>query len=280
MRHAILYAHLAVFLFGCAGLFGKFIEADAGIIVLGRTFFAALLLWTISNFNQKNIQLNKSSNISILVINGVLLAFHWFAFFRSIQLSSVTIGVLTFSTFPVFTAFLEPLFEKQRPALKDLFLAAVSFVGIYFILPKINYEHNDSLGVLWGIASGFSFAIISILSKQLTAQHSSIQISFYQNFVAFLVVLPFFFNQIGEISIQTWLLLMALGFIFTGIAHTLFIQSLKGIKAKTASLIANLEPVYAIFLSILLLDETLSIKICIGAVLILGISALSSLIKE
>lgn len=280
MRHAILNAHLAVFLFGCAGLFGKFIEADAGIIVLGRTFFAALLLWAISKFNQKSIRLNKSSNRSMLVINGVLLAFHWFAFFKSIQLSSVTIGVLTFSTFPVFTAFLEPLFEKQRPVLKDLLLAAVSFIGIFFILPKINFEHNDSLGALWGIASGLSFAIISIFSKQLTAQHSSIQISFYQNFVAFLVVLPFCYNQIGALSIHNWVLLLALGFIFTGIAHTLFIQSLKGIKAKTASLIANLEPVYAIFLSILLLNESLNFKICIGAVLILGVSALSSVIKE
>ena len=38
----------------------------------------------------------------ILIVLGIILAVHWTTFFYSIQLSTVAIGLLTFSTFPIF----------------------------------------------------------------------------------------------------------------------------------------------------------------------------------
>lgn len=38
---------------------------------------------------------------------------HWVSFFKSIQVSTVAVGLLSFSTYPVFTTFLEPLFFKR-----------------------------------------------------------------------------------------------------------------------------------------------------------------------
>lgn len=43
-RWALAQVHLAVFLFGLAGLFGKLLHWPAAAIVLGRTGFAALAL--------------------------------------------------------------------------------------------------------------------------------------------------------------------------------------------------------------------------------------------
>jgi drug/metabolite transporter (DMT)-like permease len=66
------------------------------------------------------------------------------------------------------------------------------------------------------------------------------------------------------------LLLLLLGVLFTGVAHSLFIKGLKNIKVRTASIIASLEPVYGIIIAAFLLKEIPTTKTVIGGVLILG----------
>ena len=61
-----------------------------------------------------------------------------------------------------------------------------------------------------------------------------------------------------------------MGIVFTGIAHTLFINSLKNIKTQTAGIISSLEPLYGILLSIFFLNEIPSIKEIVGGIIILG----------
>jgi broad specificity polyphosphatase/5'/3'-nucleotidase SurE len=51
------------------------------------------------------------------------MAIHWTTFFQSIQVSSVAIGTITFSTFPLFVTFLEPVIYKERLTLQNVLLA-------------------------------------------------------------------------------------------------------------------------------------------------------------
>lgn len=60
---------------------------------------------------------------------GIILAVHWTTFFQSIQMSTVAIGLLTFSTFPVFTTFLEPYFFKEKINVKDIVIAHTLFIN-------------------------------------------------------------------------------------------------------------------------------------------------------
>jgi drug/metabolite transporter (DMT)-like permease len=104
--------HIAVVLFGLAGLFGKWLELSPVIIVLGRVFFASLALGSILILSKQNLKKLPAKNTIFLFFLGILLAFHWICFFRSIQVSSVAVGLLSYSSFPLFTAILEPLFFR------------------------------------------------------------------------------------------------------------------------------------------------------------------------
>lgn len=94
---------------------------------------------------------------------GILLSIHWSTFFYAIQLSTVAIGLLTFSSFPIFVAFLEPYFFKDKIKLSNIILAMITFLGIYLVIPEFKIENNVTQGALWGILSGVSFVLISIL---------------------------------------------------------------------------------------------------------------------
>ena len=83
-------------------------------------------------------------------------------------------------------------------------------------------------------------------------------------------MIPFYFLYRPVLQINDLLLLVLLGIVFTGIAHTLFIQSLKNIRTYTAGIISNLEPVYGIIIAIILIKEIPGFKEVIGGLLILS----------
>src|SRR3990167_4317073 len=115
----LAYLHLAVFLFGSAGVLGKALGVSAVTLVFGRTAFAAIVLGI---FLRMRIQVK---NVWSLSLCGLLLALHWLLFFQAILISNVTIGLMGFASFPVFAALLEPLWFKEKFLLRDLCLVII-----------------------------------------------------------------------------------------------------------------------------------------------------------
>lgn len=262
--------HLAVFLFGMAGLFGKLISLPSTIIVLGRVFFASISLLLILLYFKESLWLKRKKDYFCLALLGIILAIHWVTFFQSIQTSTIAIGLLTFSTFPVFVTFLEPIFFKEKIRRIDILLAFITLLGVILVIPRFDIQNNITLGAVWGTISGFTFAILSILNRKYSKRYSSLIIAFYQDAAATLVLLPFLFFMTITFSVKDLLLLVLLGVIFTGIAHSLFIKGLAHVRAQAASIIASLEPVYGIILAIFIVGEIPTLRIILGGIIILG----------
>lgn len=273
---SLIEIHIAVLLFGLAGLFGKFLVIPSALIVLGRAFFAAIALGFIIFYFKQDLRLDSKKDYLFLGLLGLILAIHWTTFFYSIQISTVAIGLLTFSTFPVFTTFLEPLIFKEKTKTRDIVIAMVTLLGIFLIIPKFDLGDNLTQGAIWGIISGFTFAVISILNRKYVKKYSSLVISFYQNSTAAIVLLPFIFYTTAVFQAKDILLLMLLGVVFTAISHTLFIRGMIHVKAQLASIIACLEPVYGIIFAMILLGEVPSLKTLIGGVIIISATFIAS----
>ena len=108
---ALVRIHLATVLFGVAGLFAVSTGLNAVVITFGRTLFAALTLSMLVLLWQRRVSL--AADISSL-FSGLLLAVHWSLFFKSIQVSSVAIGLIMFTVSAVFIAILEPFWFRER----------------------------------------------------------------------------------------------------------------------------------------------------------------------
>ncbi len=272
--------HLAVLLFGFAGLFGKWVDLPAALIVFGRVFFAAAFLFFYMLIAKKSFHLTALRDYFTLFLAGSLLAFHWFTFFYSIQISSVAIGILGVSTFSIFSALLEALFFKEKFCYKNLIPAFLSVVGIYIILPEFSFENNITQGLFWAIISGLAFALISFLNRKQVQKYSGSTVAFYQDVSATLVLIPVLFLIDFNLSFAGIGQLILLGGIFTAIAHTLFISGLNKLKVHKASVIANMEPVYGIIFAFLLLNEIPSWNVLSGGAIIVGMAFWVSLDKK
>ena len=272
LNKGVAQIHIAVFLFGFAGLFGKFLSCSPLYIVLGRTFFASIALLIYARFFAKTVLFEfDKKEIFFFLLQGILLAVHWWSFFLSIQISSVAVGLITFSTFPLFVTFLEPIFFKEKLNQKDILIAMAVFIGILLVIPNFNFADNITKGGFFGIISGFTFALLALVNRRNARISNAIAIAFYQNlFASIFLVVPILTIQIVPPQFSDLPFLIFLGVFCTALAHTLFIKSLGFIRAQTASVIAGLEPVYGIILAFFWLNEIPQIRTLIGGLIIIG----------
>jgi len=261
--------HIAVLFFGLAGLFGKVVNQPPITIVFGRVFFAMAFLLPALWYRKQGLKLVRSTDYLALLLQGLILAIHWSTFFKSIQVSTVAVGLITFSTFPIFVTFFEPVFLKEKFRFADVVLALVTFMGVLLVVPAFSLDNTTTQGALWGITSGLTFALLSILNRKYARAYSSLVVAFYQDAAAALVLVPFLFIPAPIITIQDILLMALLGIVFTGVAHSLFIKGLATVKAQTASIIASLEPVYGILAAALFLGELPTARELYGGTIIL-----------
>jgi drug/metabolite transporter (DMT)-like permease len=267
---SLVEIHAAVLLFGLAGLFGKWLALPSNIIVLGRVFFASLALAFFVRHPGRWPGLRPTKAPLTFCLLGYLLTVHWVAFFRAIQVSSVAVGLFSYSSFPVFTVFLEPLFHRERLKLSNLGLAMACLFGVFFIVPHFRLSDSTFQGVLWGLLSGLAFSFLSILNRGLSQKYPAFTIAFFQDLAAFFFLLPFYIVKRPILKTTDILLLAGLGVFCTAGSHTLFIKGLRMIKAQTAALISSLEPVYGTLFALILLGETPSLRTILGGGIILG----------
>jgi drug/metabolite transporter (DMT)-like permease len=266
---ALAALHVAVLLFGFAGLFGKWIDLSPVAIVLGRASVAAAVLGIVL---LKTRAVRRPFELR-LVTNGAVLALHWVSFFAAIQASTVAIGLLGFASFPLFVLILEWLLLRRRWTARKAATALLVTVGLVALVPSFSWSDPTVQGIAWGLVSGFTFALLAVLNRRLVASRRAVDVAFWQNLTAALCLLPFAWASpaaLGSISARDVALILVLGLVCTALAHTLFIAGLRDISAHTASVIAALEPVYGIVLAVLLLGEIPDLRTLAGGALIVS----------
>lgn len=270
----MIQLHLAVFLFGLSGLFGKLLSIPATAIVLGRTSVAALALAGLMVARRSRAQLTFRLGLTLFP-SGALLALHWITFFFSIQISSVSTGLLSFATFPVFVTFLDPFFSGRNIQRLDLLFALIVFLGLFFIIPSFESGNRFFQGTLWGLASAAAFALLTLFNRRFVAKTDAVVVGLFQNLWAS-VCLGAYWPQLGGINSSQFFLIIVLGVFCTAVAHTLFIAALKTVRPQLASVTASLEPVYGILLALLFLREYPGVREFAGGFLIIAAVAASS----
>ncbi len=269
-KKSYLEVHMAVLLFGVTGLFGKFIELSPFVITFGRVFIAALFMFIWLVISEEPIRLNNQSEYKKFVMMGGVLAIHWTSFFAAIQLSNVATGILTFSTFPVFVSLFRPIIDHDKISKKEVVFGFITIIGILFIIPLNNIFSNTMAGSIIGVFSGAVYAIFTIYNEKLVKTYSGKKVAFYEQTVAALFLFPSVFIIQPVIGTKDIVLIILLGTLFTGIAHTMFISGLKHVSAYMASIITMLEPIYSIILAYFILGEELNMNIFIGGAIILS----------
>ncbi|MES2900301.1 MAG: DMT family transporter [Pseudomonadota bacterium] len=267
-RSASLSAHGAAFLFGLTGIFGALIQADSIVITCGRAGFAVAALALFAALNKLPMRL-QLAQAGFLLMTGLLLAAHWVSFFIAVKVGGVALATLGFASFPAFIALIDVLVFGERIGTPERILLSLITLGLILVTPSFDFADQATSGLLWGIGSGLSFALIVIANRRGARGLDPLQVALWQNVVVAALLLPFAIAKPPALHPSDWIYLALLGVLCTALAQYLFVRSLQGLSARSAGMIIALEPVYAIACAWWLFAQQPSLRMLAGAALII-----------
>lgn len=268
---ALIQMHIAAVLFGISGIFGNLIHSNAFVIGFGRSIFAILAM-TILSVRFRLVPWRIPFKVFYtLVLSGILLAAHWVTFFYAIKVGNVAMATLGFACFPACVALFEMLFFKEKIAATEYGMLLCVSIGLIMVTPSFDLSNGGTLGLIWGVISGILYGANVVINRYNMEMTTGVQICWWQCVVVLIVLCPFSVSQLSTVPKMDWLWIACLGLLCTGLSYYLFISSLTAIKAKTASIIIALEPVYAIIGAWILFHETPGIRTIAGGIIIFAV---------
>lgn len=263
MKNSYFLLHLAVFLAGFTGVFGKLITLNEGLLTFYRVLFSAILLFAITRFLKLGNKTNHTEKKSIGKI-GILITIHWMFFYASIKYSNISIGVICYCLTSFFTAVFKPIIDKSKFKFTELLLSALTLAGISLIF---HFDSSYQLGIILGVISSAFAALYTIYNECLVQFYDSKLINYYQMisgsiFLMFLMPIYLYFFPVETIvpSLSDTIYLILLSLFCTVGLYILFAEVLKKIPAFTVNLTFNLEPIYAIVVAFLFFNESKSVN--------------------
>ena len=276
-RSALVQLHIAAVLFGLTGVFGELIRADAAVITFGRAVFAVAALAVFARHQGRRLRAGLSARkLALLGGSGLLLALHWVTFFIAVKVGGIAVATLGFASFPAFTTLLEGVVYRERIRAGEWRVLGLVSLGLVLVVPSYDLADAGLQGLLWGLASGLSFAMLATSNRYAAAGMDPVQVACWQNLAVCVAVGAFAVPALPQVGPLDWLWLAMLGIFCTGLSHFLFVSGLRVIKARDAGLIIALEPVYAIAVAWALFGQEPSLRMMLGGALIIFAIALST----
>ncbi|WP_026775807.1 DMT family transporter [Polaribacter sp. Hel_I_88] len=266
--------NIAVLLLGTlfistSGVLGKYIALAPELIILCRAFLAGIFIYIFCKITKVDLKIKSKKDAISFLISGFLMGAHWVTYFYALKLANVALGMLSIFTYPIITAFLEPLFTKQKLNSIHVLLAVLVFFGIFILIPEFSFENDDFKGILLGILSALFFALRNLVVKKQVKNYNGSMLMFYQMIVVTVFLIPIlFYSDFTNVYSQIpFLILVAL--LTTAIGHTMLVNSLKHFSAATASIISSVQPIFGIIIAYIFINEIPSPNTFIGGSLVL-----------
>ncbi len=256
----LIILHLAVFLAGWTGIFGRLISLGGLPLVWYRMMVSVAVLALVLAL-MRRLHSPGWKGFAMIAGCGAILALHWVAFFASIQASNVSIGVACVATSCFFTTLFHPLINRKRVSLVEVLISFISIAGVLLVFSlDVRYRLGIALGLL--CAALYSvFSILNINVARVTGADSATMLLYeLLGGVLFLAAcMPLYAHLFPSAPLtpgrSDYLWLFLLGSIFTVLPFLFQLQALTRLSAFTVNLAYNLEPVYSIAIAAVLFNE-------------------------
>ncbi|MBB6327255.1 drug/metabolite transporter (DMT)-like permease [Algoriphagus iocasae] len=257
-----LMLHFIVLIWGFTAILGLLISLPSIELVFYRTLIASVGVAFLFLIKKKNILLPTKDLLKV-TSTGIIIALHWILFFWSARVSTASVCLAGMATTSLWTAFVEPIFNRTKIKWYEVALGLVVISGLLVIF---SFESGYWLGLIMALGSALLAAVFSVINGNLTQKHSPYQITFYEMAGACLFTLlfmPIYSEFLSDgVGIQwawegmDWFWLLILGGICTVYAFSVSVDLMKRLSVFSINLTVNLEPVYGIVLAVLIFGES------------------------
>lgn len=272
----------SVCIFGTIGILRRYIPLSSSLIALVRGVIGSLFLMLILSLSKKSINRDAFKNNKVLLIlSGAAIGFNWILLFEAYNYTSVATATLCYYLAPVLVVLASPLILKETLTTRKILCAAAALIGMVLVSGILDTGFSgitEMKGVLFGLGAAVLYASVILMNKKMVGV-SAYDKTILQLSMASIALLPYVlltenWSSVVFSPVSVALLLVA-GTVHTGFAYWLYFGSMEHLQSQTVALLSYLDPILAIVLSMLFLQEPMSLVAAVGAVLILGAAYIS-----
>ncbi len=267
---------ISMTVFGTIGLFVRNIPLPSGEIALYRAVLAAILIGLFLLITKQKIPFSRiKKEIPLLMLSGIAMGFNWIFLFEAYKYTTVSVATLSYYFAPVIVTVACPVLFKEKMSAKQWICFIMSTLGIVLITGIGDLSHGSShfKGILFGLGAAALYATVILINKFIK-NVDGIHRTFLQFLAAIAVLVPYVLLTDG-INLNTldkkgWIFLLVIGFVHTGVTYCLYFSSLKELPGQKAAILSYIDPLVAVLISVVVLNEKMTIMQIIGGALILG----------
>jgi len=242
-----------------------------------RLSFASLCLIGVVYIIEKNLYIPRSMWKIILLQSGIGTTVYQLFFIHGINFTTATSTSIILAMSPVFIALLSNLAKHEKLNIIAWTGILLSFIGFYFVISpniksfNLNTDLKGDLLILGGV---MSWAIYTVSAKPLLEKISPLKFTAITMAIGTILFIPFSFKSIStlefsSISFPAWGGLIYSGLFALVISYVIWYSSVKKVGNSKTAIYSNLQPVFAIFFSYIILREKITLFQFIGALIIL-----------
>ena len=278
--NGIFYAAISSMSFGFSPLFSLALIA-AGLsdfdILSYRWLLAGLVLMIYAFCKKKSLRLNSFDEAWKIILLSLLRALTSVTLLIGyVNISSGIASTINFM-YPVIVTLCMVIFFGEKRSLIDYLAIAASIFGVYLLASgdSIMVEGgNTRLGLACSLISAFSFAAYYIVMKQVKAD--KIEVVKFTTWIMMLSAVYFIIGAFvcnGRLTVVTdagsWLNILGLGLWSTMVSNITGVKGNRRIGPTMTSILGALQPLTAVILGVLFLNEHLYMRSLIGCTIIL-----------
>ena len=199
--------------------------------------------------------------------------------FATLSLSAGFTGVIN-AVAPLFTAIVAFVWLGERLSRLAVVGLAVGFAGVVLLVSdKLDFDGGAAtIGILAAMLASLSYGIAANYTRVKFTGVGSLELATGSQLAASILLLPlcFWFWPDTTPSTSSWVAVLVLGVVCTGVAYILFFRLIARLGPSKAITVTFLVPLTAMIFGALFLDETITLEMLLGCGLILLGTALAT----
>ncbi|HEO2137934.1 TPA: EamA family transporter [Streptococcus agalactiae] len=251
---------------GISGISGQYLMSHGvhvNLLTSLRLLITGIFLLSLARSKQKEHlvaawkQPKFLKQVLLFSIFGLVL--NQYAFLRAIHLTNAGTATVLQYMAPILILSIVCILNRQRPTSFEIIAIAMAILGTYMIAThgKLGSLAITPKGLMWGLGSAITYSIYILLPVKLIHEWGSTIVigsgMFIGGILFSLVTKAWQYPlQINVMSILAYIGIIGIGTIF---AYTFFLKGGSIVGAVKGSLLASVEPVSSVFLTVLVLGE-------------------------
>ena len=272
---------IAMFIFGTLAPFVRNIGVSSGELALYRALMASVLVGGYLLITKQGLNIAQiKKEFVLLLLSGAAMGFNWILLFEAYKYTTVSVATLSYYFAPVIVMVVCPLLFKEKLSLKQIICFVMSTAGLVLITGTAGGGKQDLLGIAFGLGAALLYATVMLLNKFIKGV-TGIHRTFIQFLAAIVVLVPYVTltsgYTLGGLNKVGWSCLLVVGLIHTGITYCMYFSALKELPGQKVAILSYIDPLVAVIVSVVWLNEPISVQQIVGGLLILGFTLWSEL---